>query len=205
LDSGDHVKIREELADLLFEVVLQVQLASELGHFTMEDVVYDVSSKLVRRHPHVFAHASANTPESVIEQWDDLKAKERGQQSAVAGIPATLPALAYAQALQRRVAKTGFEWESDEQFWDALTEELEEFRAADDAHRGAEAGDALFALVNLLRSGGVDAEDALRLACRRFTARFTRIEALAMERGLDFAVADLDAKLGLWEEAKRGD
>ncbi len=203
LDSGDPAKLREELADLLFEVILQTQLASESSDFTMADVIYDVSSKLVRRHPHVFADSSASTPEAVVEQWDELKKKERGEQSAIAGIPGTLPALAYAQALQRRAGKVGFEWERSEEYWAALTEELEELRDAEEKGQKLEAGDALFALANLVRSLGIDAEDALTLASSRFAARFSRVEDIAVGRQIDLPATDLQTKLNLWEEARQ--
>lgn len=202
LDCGDPAKLREELADLLFEIVLHTQLADECGDFTMSDVIYDVSSKLVRRHPHVFGDASAATPTAVIKQWDELKKLERGPQSAIAGIPPTLPALAQAQALQRRAGKIGFEWEVPEEYWEALSEELQELRDASEEERAAESGDALFALANLARSVGVDAEDALRQASRRFSMRFIGVEKLASERGIDIESSSLQTKLDLWEQAK---
>jgi MazG family protein len=105
LDEGDPAKLKEELGDLLFEVLIHVQLAEERGAFQMADVIRGVSEKLIRRHPHVFANAEADTPDQVVEQWDALKAKERSGQTALAGIPMTLPALALAQAYQRRAAR----------------------------------------------------------------------------------------------------
>jgi len=203
LDEGDADKLREELGDVLFEVLLQVQLAEEVDAFRMSDVIQDVASKLIRRHPHVFADASADTPEAVIEQWDELKKKERGPQSALAGVPVALPALAYAQAIQRRAGKAGFEWESDTQAWDAFHEALDELRAAATTEeRMAEAGDAIFALANLLRYMQVDAEDTLRQTCRRFASTFRIMEASAAERGLPLREVDFDTKVSLWEEAK---
>jgi tetrapyrrole methylase family protein/MazG family protein len=203
LDCGDPAKLKEELADLLFEIVIHAQLAGERGDFAMSDVIYDVSSKLVRRHPHVFGDASALTPEAVIEQWDELKKLERGPQSAIAGIPPALPALAQAQALQRRAGKAGFEWETPEAYWEALSEELGELRDANEGERAAESGDALFAVANLVRSVGVDAEDALRQASRRFSMRFIGVEKMASERGIDLESSSLQTKLELWEQAKR--
>ena len=203
LDEGDADKLREELGDVLFEVLLQVQLAEEVGEFRMSDVIQDVASKLIRRHPHVFADASADTPEAVIDQWDELKKKERGPQSALAGVPVALPALAYAQAIQRRAGKTGFQWESDAQAWDAVHEEFGDLRAAAATEeRIAEAGDAIFALANLLRYMQVDAEDALRQTCRRFSSTFSIMEASVAERGLSLSEVDFDTKVSLWEEAK---
>jgi tetrapyrrole methylase family protein / MazG family protein len=203
LDDGDSAKLKEELGDLLFEVLLHVQLAEERGDFKMADVIESVGSKLVRRHPHVFADATADTPDAVVEQWDDLKKKERGTQPALAGIPATLPGLALAQAIQRRAGKAGFAWENEEQVWEALQEELDELREASTPEaKREEAGDALFAMANLVRYFEVDAEDAIRQTARGFVRLFEGVEAMAAERGVDMILTDLESKLRLWEEAK---
>lgn len=203
LDESDPPKLAEELGDLLLQVLLHTQIAEEAGEFTMEDVVYSIGSKLVRRHPHVFADSVAETPDAVMTQWDDLKRRERGAQSALEGIPDVLPALAKAQAVQRRVSSAGFAWESEEQVWAALEEELGELRAAATAEeRTDEFGDALFALASLGRWLKIDAEDALWSTSRRFGVRYQRLETLAAERGVDLATADLETKLGLWDEAK---
>src|SRR6266542_923443 len=130
LESADPEKLCEELGDLLFEVLIQAQLAEEAGEFTMRDVIDGVSDKLIRRHPHIFGDAVADTPDAVIEQWDDLKARERAGESALTGIPLSLPALVQAQAIQRRAVRAGFAFESLDQVWQALKEELEELREA---------------------------------------------------------------------------
>jgi tetrapyrrole methylase family protein/MazG family protein len=202
LDEGDPAKLREELGDLLFQVVLHVRLAEEEGSFRMGDVIESVAAKLVRRHPHVFGDADADTPEAVVKQWDELKREERGDRPALAGIPPGLPALAYAQAIQRRASSAGFAFESEEQVWEALEEELAELRSATPAARAEEVGDALFALANLARWYGVDAEDALRDTCRGFRRIFERMEALTRDRGIDLREAALEEKMRLWEEAK---
>jgi len=205
LHEGDTDKLQEELGDLLLEVLLHIQIAEEQGEFSLSDVILGISDKLVRRHPHVFSNAVAETPEEVVEQWDELKRLERDGQSALTGIPDTLPALASAQALQRRAERAGFAFESLEQVWDALHEELGELRAAEtEDEKRAEAGDALFALANLVRWLGADAEDALRSTSRGFTASFQRLEGLSKEKGLDLTAAGLADKLALWDEAKRG-
>ena len=203
LDDGDKDRLCEELGDLLLEVLLHVQIAEESGDFRLSDVIHSISSKLVRRHPHVFGDAVADTPEAVVEQWDDLKRRERGEGSALTGIPIGLPSLAYAQAVQRRASKAGFAFESPEQAWEALEEELEEFHAARTPEaRAEEIGDALFALANVARWHDVDAEDALRDTSRGFTRRFRRVEDLVRERGVDLRQAELQDRLALWEEAK---
>jgi tetrapyrrole methylase family protein / MazG family protein len=203
LASGDPDKVSEELGDLLFQVLIHVQLAEEAGAFTMRDVVRGLSQKLVKRHPHVFGDAVAETPDAVIEQWDDLKRRERGGVSALAGIPNALPALARSQAVQRRAVRAGFAWENVEQAWDKLHEELEELRGASTSEeRETELGDVLFVVASLAGWLKIDAEDALRSTCDRFRGRFERVESLAAERGVDLATDDLDAKLTLWDEAK---
>lgn len=204
LDGGNGGALCEELGDLLLQVLLHVQIAEEQGEFTLADVVGSIGSKLVRRHPHVFADAVAETPDAVIEQWDELKRRERDGQSALAGVPEALPALARAQAVQRRAVTAGFTWDNVEQLWDKLAEETEELREASTAEeREAELGDVLFVIASLAGWMKIDAEDALRSTCGRFRQRFERVESLAAERGVDLDGAELAAKLELWEEAKR--
>lgn len=205
LDEGDPKALSEELGDVLFNVLLHTQLAEESGDFKMADVIYSVAEKLVRRHPHVFADSDADTPAAVVEQWDDLKTKERGARPTLANIPGALPALAYAQAVQRRVARAGFTWGSDAQAWEALEEELNELRqASTPEEQRQELGDAVFALANLARRLDIDAEDALRSASKRFSQRYNAMEAMLDQRGIDLKTADIDTKLALWEEAKAG-
>ena len=203
LDRGDSKEVREELGDLLFEVLIQVHLAEEAGEFTMREVIRGVSEKLVRRHPHVFGDTVADTPEAVVEQWDELKAQERGGESALAGIPRTLPALAGAQAIQRRAARAGFAFESTDDAWGALTEELDELREArTPAQKREELGDAMFALANLARQLDIDAEGALRSTSRGFAGVFQLMEEIVKERGIDLRQIGIEEKLKLWEEAK---
>jgi uncharacterized protein YabN with tetrapyrrole methylase and pyrophosphatase domain len=153
----------------------------------------------------VFASAVAETPHAVVEQWYDLKRRERGAGPALAGIPQGLPSLAYAQAIQRRAARAGFAWESTEQAWEALEEELEELRQAETReNQREELGDAAFALASLARHLDIDAEDALRGTCGGFTRLFETMESMIAERGIDLTQADFDTKLALWEEAKAG-
>ena len=203
IESDDPAKLSEELGDLLFQVLIHVQLAEEVGAFTMRDVLRGLSEKLVNRHPHVFGDAIAETPDAVIEQWDDLKSRERGGRSALAGIPEALPALARSQAIQRRAVNAGFTWENVEQVWDKLAEEIGELRSASTTReRADELGDVLFVIASLAGWMKIDAEDALRSTCSRFRGRFERLEGLAAERGVDLDVDDLAAKLALWDEAK---
>ena len=162
-----------------------------------------MSDKLVRRHPHVFAEATAETPEAVVEQWEELKREERGERSALSGVPATLPALAHSQAIQRRASRAGFAWENVEQAWEALEEELRELREArTPEEQRDELGDALFALAGLARWLEVDAEEALRATSRGFQKRFQRLENTVREKGRDLAQMTTAEKLALWEQAK---
>ena len=205
LDEGDAARLCEELGDLLLQVLLHVQIAEEYGEFQMRDVIYSIAAKLVRRHPHVFSDAVAETPDAVVQQWDELKRQERGGESALTGIPATLPALAYAQAIQRRAGNAGFAFQSSSEVWEALMEELDELRRAETPEtQREEIGDLLFAVTNVARFLDADAEEALRSTIRGFTRRFQRMEGIVKERGLDLRRAEMAQKLALWEEAKGG-
>ena len=203
IESGDPAKLSEELGDLLFQVLIHVQLAEEAGAFTMRDVLRGLSEKLVTRHPHVFGDAVAETPDAVIEQWDDLKSRERGNRAAMEGVPRTLPAVAYAQAIQRRAARAGFAFDTVDGAWEAVEEELRELRRAQTAQeRREELGDAIFALANFGRELEIDAEEALRSTCRGFIRLFEQMEEIVQARGLDLRKTPIDEKLALWEEAK---
>ncbi len=204
LDSEDTDLLREELGDLLLEILLHVQIAEEAGEFRLGDVIQAVSEKLVRRHPHVFADATAETADEVMSQWDELKRVERGGESALHGIPHTLPALAYAQSLQRRAAKAGFAFESVDEAWDGLREELDELREAESPEqRREEVGDALFALANLACWLDADAEDSLRATSRGFRSIFEQMEVSLEERGTELNDLNAADRLALWGEAKR--
>jgi len=203
LDDDAPERLCEELGDLLLEVLLHVQIAEEYGEFRLSDVIYGIANKLVRRHPHVFADAVAETPEAVMDQWDELKRAERGTQSALTGIPLGLPALAYAQAIQRRASKAGFAYATADQAWQSFEEELEEFRSAETPEsQHDELGDMIFALANVARWHDVDAEDALRDTCHSFTHLFRHMEDIVRERGIDLRDVATAEKLALWEEAK---
>ena len=204
LDENDPDKLCDELGDLLLEVLLHVQLAEEAGEFTLEDVVYRIASKLVRRHPHVFGDEQADTPEQVMARWAALKQEERGDEgSALASMPLAMPALAYAQRLQDRAASVGFQWPDIRQAAGKLEEEIGELAAAGHAdEKREEMGDVLFMIASLARYLELDAEEALRLANGKFYRRFTSMEAIARERGLLLANLTLVELEALWEEAK---
>jgi tetrapyrrole methylase family protein/MazG family protein len=207
LDEGDPGKLREELGDLLLQVLLHAEIASESGEFRLADVVESIGRKLIRRHPHVFGDARAETPEEVTDNWEAIKREERGERAdgrpLLADVPAAMPALAYSQALQSRASGVGFQWPDVGRVLEKLVEELEELSKVEDAAaRQDEMGDVLFVLTSVARRLDVDAEEALRLAARKFRERFTRMEALAEERGRDLAQLSLSEMEALWQEAK---
>jgi MazG family protein len=210
----------EELGDLLMNIVFQAALREREGAFTIDDVVRAISDKLVRRHPHVFAGSTADSPEEVLVQWDEIKRRERSEKGAgqapprtLAGVPIALPALARAQHISARAARVGFDWPDAAGCRHKITEELAELdqavTAGDRAALEHEIGDLLFAAVSLARKLGCDAEAALRACTRRFTERFEYIEDRLRERGRSPADSDLTEMDALWDEAKgltdRGD
>ncbi len=204
IDEDNASALKEELGDLLLQILLHTQIAEEARDFRMGDVIESLTEKLVRRHPHVFSDAQAETPDAVVEQWEDIKRSERNGASALTGVPSALPALAQAQTIQRRAGNAGFEWESEQQAWNALDEELAELRSASTPEqRRTEAGDALFALANLARFLNVDGEEALRATTRRFGGLFRAVEGIAAEQSVDLREANLETKLVMWKEAKK--
>jgi MazG family protein len=208
IDRHDHADLREELGDFVFEAVFLAQLESEAGHFEIADSLKVVADKLVRRHPHVFGDVTVSDAREVERNWEKLKEEEKRQQgvrqSPVDAIPRDLPALSYAQLMQDRVARVGFEWEDLSGVLDKVEEEIAELRrAVTQGEKTHELGDLLFSLVNLSRWLHLQAEDALRQANRRFQGRYLKMEELAAQRGLDFAALPLAQKESLWQEAKR--
>ncbi|MFN6933796.1 MAG: nucleoside triphosphate pyrophosphohydrolase [Tsuneonella sp.] len=198
---GDVDDIRDELGDLLFQVVFQARIAEEAGQFTFDDVARSIADKLVARHPHIFGNA-ARPGEDREVRWEALKAKERaskGATSALDGVAVALPALMRAEKLQKRAARVGFDWPDHEGPVAKLTEEMGELAEADDANRFEEAGDLLFAAVNLVRAFGIAPEDALRAANAKFDRRFRSMERLAEGK---FADRSLDQQEELWQAVK---
>jgi tetrapyrrole methylase family protein/MazG family protein len=207
IDQGDSGGLAEELGDILVQVAFHVQMAREAGEFTSADVLASANEKLVRRHPHVFGGATVSDAREVERNWEKLKEAERGEQagkSVVSGIPKELPALSYAQLMQDRVARVGFEWEDLSGVLDKVGEEIEELRrAVTQEEKTQEVGDLFLVMVNLCRWLNIQAEDALRQANRRFQQRYVHMEELAASRGLDFAQLPLEGKESLWQEVKK--
>ncbi|MCS7087496.1 MAG: nucleoside triphosphate pyrophosphohydrolase [Thermoflexales bacterium] len=206
IDAGDWQALKEELGDLLLNVVMQAQIATESETFRMGDSIAHVIAKLKRRHPHVFGDVVARTADEVLSNWHAIKQHERaqsGETSALDGVPVALPALAQAQMIIHRAKQLGFRWHAPEMHARKVREELEEVaRAADAAQRTEELGDLIFAIAGWAESFGVDLESAVREANQKFARRFRALERLARERGLTLGALSLDELLALWREAK---
>jgi tetrapyrrole methylase family protein/MazG family protein len=205
LDKGDATQLSEELGDLLLQIVLHAQIAKDSGEFEIGDVVQNITSKIIRRHPHIFGKVKVKDAEEVMHNWEDLKKGEREEgTSMLEGVPRDMPALAYALEISRRAVRVGFEWENIEGVIDKLAEEIREVKdARDREEKEREYGDLLFTLVNVARWEGIDAEAALRGANRRFFKRFARMEEMCRQRRVDFSKLSFKEKDQLWEEAKR--
>lgn len=207
IDAQDWRGLAEELGDYMLQAVFYAEIAAEQGHFTMDDCLDAINTKLIRRHPHVFAGGEAETADDVKRRWDEIKAEEkaeRGQspKTLLEGVPRSQPAVSECQQITAKAAKVGFDWDHYGQVMGKLTEELqelEEVRLSGDRQKiEHEYGDVLATVVNLARFLKIDAEQALRLANRRFRSRFAYVEANAQLPG-----ASLDEMEALWQEAKR--
>ena len=207
IERRDIAAIRDELGDLLLQVVFHARMAEEAGHFTFNDVASAISNKMESRHPHVFGDKQSDQPRE--QRWESLKAAERkamGASSALDGVALALPALLRAEKLQKRAARVGFDWPDAVGPAEKVNEEMAELAAAITAgHRDEEAGDLLFAAVNLVRKSGVDAEEALRKANHKFERRFRGMETLAALRGVDFSALSLDEQELLWMAVKKSE
>ena len=208
IERDDPVALQDELGDLLFQVVFHTQMAQERGWFSFNDVVSGICEKMVRRHPHVFAEEVIETVEAQTRAWEQHKERERGkQESALDGVPVALPALTRAWKLQRRASRVGFDWPSIHGVSEKVEEELQELNEEINRHAGHdaltdEAGDLLFAAVNLLRHAGVEPELALRRGNSKFTRRFQRVEKFVQDAGQTLSGTDLDTLDYYWEKAK---
>lgn len=218
IEAGDEAHLREELGDVLMQVVLHAQIAADAGAFTMADVARDINDKLIRRHPHVFGERSADSADEVLAIWDSVKLAEKGAKDADAaeagerpeglleGVPRSLPALMEAQKVSRKAASAGFEWETVTDVWDKVAEERAEFEAEapGTAERELEFGDLLFALVNVARKEGIDAESALRASAAKFRERWAAMENAAYEGGVSLESLTTEQLDSLWDKVKRG-
>ena len=210
MGSGTPAAHREELGDLLFQIVFQARVAEEEGSFDLDGVMRDIGDKIVRRHPHVFGDASLETSEQVLKQWEQIKVEERrskGDGSMFSGVPAQLPALLKAMRISSKAARVGFDWPDRRSLLEKLEEEKRELL---DALRGGakaavqeEIGDLLFTVVNVARQAGIDPELALQECNRKFLRRFGHVEEELKKRGLAPAPEHRDLMEDLWNQAKR--
>lgn len=210
IDANDIGNMREEAGDLLLHIVLLARIAEENGDFSLNDVAEEICGKMIRRHPHVFGDAKAESPEEVVGLWEKIKAGEkagRPRRSLLAGVPRSLPALVRAESVQKKAAKVGFDWNHESQIVVKIEEELEELKEAlamdGDDEVEEEIGDLLFAVVNLARfRGGAGVEDIMTESVRKFQKRFLYIEERLSAAGIDIEKADIIEMERLWNEAK---
>ncbi|MBR5272508.1 MAG: nucleoside triphosphate pyrophosphohydrolase [Clostridia bacterium] len=209
IDKRDALLLKEELGDVLMQVVFHAQIESENGGFDFDDVTDTVCKKLIERHPHVFANVSVNDSDDVLRNWDEIKKKSKGQNASqsLMDVPMTLPALMRSHKVQQRAARVGFDWDDYRGALDKIDEEVSEFKQAIAQGNAKdieeEFGDVLFAAVNTSRLLGIDAENALTKACNKFINRFTLVERLALERGIRLDEQPLSVLDKLWDEAKK--
>ncbi|MCA1850573.1 MAG: nucleoside triphosphate pyrophosphohydrolase [Acidobacteria bacterium] len=220
--EGRPEELRDELGDLLFQIVFYAQVARERGEWTIEDVIEGIYTKMVRRHPHVFGDARAEDAEEVLRNWEAIKAEEKRaaatsnkETSLLDGVSAKAPALMEAHQLATKAARVGFDWQRLEDIFEKLHEEIDELRAAikEGAEPGEaggarvreEVGDLLFAVANIARHLKVEPEAALKLTNRKFRRRFRHIEQGLERRGRALDAATLDEMESLWQEAKQGE
>lgn len=217
IEHNDSAHLREELGDVLLQVVLQSQIAADAGEFTIDDVCRDVNAKMIRRHPHVFGEASAASAEDVLNLWDQVKLDEKAATQAdgqdlhtkeglLDGVPTGFPALMQAYKISRKAVSVGFEWDSVEDVWRKVEEECAELKeAAASGNKQAmeyELGDVLFSLVNVGRKLGIDAETSLRESCNKFRTRWAFMEGAAWAQGKEIEELSMDELQELWDLAK---
>lgn len=210
LDAGDFHALKEELGDLLLQIVFHAQLMTEAGVFGIDDVAQTIADKLVRRHPHVFGDTKVKDADEVVQNWARIKAREKSGQadrSVLAGVPRGAPALIQAQRLGEKAARVGFDWPAAEAVFAKVQEEVQELGAAlatqEAARHEHELGDLLFTLASLARHLNLDAETALRKAAKRFSDRFRYVETQLARHGEDIYHASPARLEELWQEAKQ--
>ena len=211
IERGDMEDLSDELGDLLLQVVFHAQIAEDEGHFSIAEVTQAISEKMIRRHPHVFGDQAHHSADQQVSAWEEIKAAERGSKSAedpsaLAGVAHALPALMRSEKLQKRAARTGFDWTDPNDVFAKLEEEIGEVKEAinerDQDHIEEEIGDVLFVAVNLARRLNVDPEIALRKSNTKFERRFRAMEDMADGKHAGFSTLDLDAQEALWKAVK---
>lgn len=209
IDTNDKELLKEELGDVMMQVVFHAEIEEEAGSFNINDVCDEVCKKLIVRHPHVFADTIADTPDKVLENWDKIKMQTKSQKSqsqVLSSVSKALPALMYSQKVQHKAAKVGFDFEKTDDALDKVREELSELVSAieknDTDNISEELGDLLFSVVNVSRFVNVDSEKALYFAAQKFVSRFSKVEGLCNERGIDMSSSSVSELDSLWDEVK---
>jgi len=212
IDSGDAAELKEELGDLLLQIIFHGQIAEEGGNFSHSDIIRGIIKKLLRRHPHVFSDTDASSSREILANWEDIKKEERKnsnkeKDSIFSGIPRSLPGLHYAYEIQNRASRLGFDWEKAEDVYEKIVEEMNELEKeaaiGDLKAVSEELGDLLFSIVNYGRHLGIDIEKSIKDTCKKFISRFKLMEDMAREDGEDFKELSLEEKDRLWEKAKK--
>lgn len=205
IDKGDTNLLREELGDVLMQVVFHAEMENEIGNFNIDEVCDEVCKKLIYRHPHIFGDITVSGTDEVLSNWEELKRREKGQDTyadTLSAVAKSLPSLMRAEKLQKRAKKCGFDWDDVEGAYAKVEEELQEVKNASEEEVLEEMGDLLFAVVNVSRFLKVNPEEALTFACDKFTRRFTLMEELAAEKGHNLADLELSEMDKFWEAAK---
>jgi len=207
IEDEDFTALKEELGDLLLQVVFHSQIAAESNIFDIKEVLRGIISKLVRRHPHVFGEAVVKDSREILENWEEIKKKERKKEaqksdSIFSGIPKSLPSLHLAYEIQNRASRLSFDWDDRAGVFDKIEEELEELSKKSEGYISEEIGDILFTIVNFARHAGVDCEESLRESSKKFIKRFDFMEKYAEENNMDFKKLPLKEKDKLWKIAK---
>ena len=202
IDANDMKHLKEELGDVLLQVVLHSQIASETGAFNIDDVAKTINEKLIHRHPHVFGDVKVNSTDDILKNWEELKKEEKPHRTSIMdGISKAQSALMSAQKISKKAINVGFEWPNEETLYKCFFSEIEEFKSAKNQdEKEDEFGDILFAAVNLARWNKIDAEQALLRANRKFMARFRKMEELATKELTDYSFEEYDE---LWKQAKK--
>ena len=204
IERNDTDDMKDELGDLLLQVIYHSQIASEQNLFTFDDVAQGVADKMVYRHPHVFGDTDAENADDVDSIWDQQKSAEKDNKGALDGVTRGLPSLIRAQKLQKKAAKTGFEWPDTQAAFEKIEEEIAEFKeATEDTHREEELGDLLFCIVNYARMNGFNSEEALRKANDKFTERFKGMEATCAQDNKKLSDLSLPEMLECWSQQKK--
>jgi len=206
IEEGNFEDLKEELGDLLLQVLFHAEIARENGRFTIKDVIKTISGKLIRRHPHVFEKVIVETPEEVFKNWEIIK-REEGKTSILDGVPQTLPALLKAYRIQEKVAGVGFDWELSDDVFSKIEEEVAELKESIKSENTAEIeeeiGDLIFSIVNISRFYKINTEDALRKTNEKFMNRFKYVEQKITEHNKKLGTVSLEEMDKFWEEAKK--